>query len=48
MDSTFTRESDNGWNADIQVSGNNILLRVEGDAAQTVNWESTHRTFDVA
>jgi hypothetical protein len=48
VDSTFTRESDNGWNATITVSGNNALLRVEGDAGADVDWESTHVIYDVS
>jgi hypothetical protein len=36
--SDWTEESDNTWNATIDTSGNNARIRVEGDAAQTVNW----------
>jgi hypothetical protein len=44
----FTRESDAGWNATIDVSGNNAILTVEGDAGQTVNWRVCYTTVSVS
>lgn len=46
----FTRESGGvgGWNTNIDVSGNNVILTVEGDAADTVNWRSCYTVIQVS
>jgi len=48
VDSTLTRESVGGYSATIVVSGNNALIQVDGATGHTVNWESTHVTYDVS
>lgn len=45
---TRTRKSDPQWDVEINVSGNNVLIQVKGDAAQTVNWKSLHTLLEVA
>lgn len=35
-----TRTSDAAWDVTVTVSGNNLLVRVQGAAAKTVNWKS--------
>jgi len=36
----FNSESDVDWDCNFEVSGNNIQLKVKGDAAQLVNWSA--------
>jgi hypothetical protein len=46
----FTRESGGvgGWNANIATSGNDVILTVEGDAADTVNWRTCYTVIQVS
>jgi len=37
--SPFTREERGSWQVYINVSGNNALIQVKGEAATTVDWE---------
>jgi hypothetical protein len=48
VQSTLTRESVGGYNATIIVSGTDALIQVDGAAGHTINWESTHVTYDVS
>ena len=47
VDTTFTRESSAPWNATITVSGNNALISVTGQAANTINWKSSTKAVQV-
>ncbi len=42
VQSLMAVESDTNWDLDIQVSGNNALIKVTGAAAKTINWRTTH------
>lgn len=35
----MTRRSDEDWDATIDVSGNDVRIRVQGDAGQTIDWQ---------
>lgn len=45
---TRTRKSDPQWDVTIIVSGNDVLVQVQGDAAQAVNWLSLHSLIEIA
>lgn len=47
---TTTRTRPNGtpWKVTLIVSGNNLLVQVQGEAAKTVNWKSQHSVVEVA
>ncbi len=47
VDTTLTRESSGGYNATMTVSGNNLLLQVQGNAGQTLNWKVYYRLLEV-
>jgi hypothetical protein len=48
VSTTLTRESDGGWNALLTPSGNDVLVQVNGNAGQTVNWKTWSRLRAVA
>jgi hypothetical protein len=48
VNTPMTRESDGGWDVTIDVSGSDARIRVEGDASQTINWQSKHTTNEVS
>ena len=45
IDDKVTKESNTSWNATIVVSGNDVQLRVVGDAATTINWVAKATTI---
>lgn len=44
---TRTRKSDPQYDAELNVSGNNLLVQVRGDTGHTVNWKSHHTILEV-
>ncbi len=42
-----THEDDADWDVTITLSGTNILIRVQGDAAQTVEWGVSTRILEI-
>jgi len=42
-----THEDDVDWEVSISISGTNILVRVQGDASQTVEWGVSARVLEI-
>lgn len=40
VETTFSRESAAGWNATIAVSGNDVVINVDGAVGHTINWRA--------
>ncbi len=47
-DLEFVRASDNQFDMQINVSGNNALIQVQGDVGKTINWRCVHEENSVA
>ncbi len=41
-DEDFERLENSAWDVDVDVSGNNVEVKVTGEAAKTINWTSRH------
>ncbi len=44
---TRSRKSDPQYDVEINVSGNNALIQVQGDTAHNINWKSHHTIIEV-
>jgi len=47
MRNRFTEESDTSWTVQMNVSGNNVLIQVQGAAAKNVNWAANYSVQEV-
>lgn len=48
INTPFTRESANTWDASISVSGNNAIITVQGTATAVINWVCRHFVNEVS
>lgn len=44
---TRSRKSDPQYDVEINVSGNNVLIQVQGDTGHNMNWKSHHTILEV-
>ena len=45
---SFSRKSTGSYAGEIAISGNNVLLRVSGSSAHTLNWKSFHTVEQIS
>ena len=48
IQSNFTVETNNQWDATLTLSGNNVLVQVKGIVGATINWKSIYKFLDVS
>lgn len=48
VDTPFTRESSGGYNGTLAVSGNNLLVQVQGIAGHNIDWRVRYTVLEVA